>query len=183
MGVAQQKNMAHPWHGICLPATLKSFPVFIEIPAGSKAKYEIDAKTGLLKLSKFLRSSVRYPANYGFIPRTLAEDGDPLDVLLFAQEPLVPSVIVDARTIGGLRLRDSNELDDKIICVPSTDPFYDRIKSIKALPKQQLMEINQFFEQYKAIERKSPVIRGFMSRKQARKAITAARQRYSREMQ
>jgi inorganic pyrophosphatase len=115
----------HPWHDILLPDDLAQwFPVYIEIPKGSKVKYELDKVTGLLRVDRVLYSAVHYPANYGFIPRTYCEDGDPLDVLVLGQEEVVPQVLLRARAIGAMRMRDDKGQDDKLIAVHEDDPEY-----------------------------------------------------------
>jgi inorganic pyrophosphatase len=115
----------HPWHDVPLPEDLEAwFPVFIEIPMGSKVKYELDKATGLLRMDRVLYSAVHYPANYGLVPRTCAADGDALDVLVLCQEPLVPQTLLRARAVGLLRMRDSGKADDKLIAVAVDDPEY-----------------------------------------------------------
>src|SRR3954467_5571937 len=119
--------MAHPWHDVELPADEAldhSFPTIIEIPKGDKNKYELDKKTGLLKVDRVLFSAVHYPANYGFIPRTLAEDGDALAVLVLGQEAVVPLTPVEARAVGGFRMEDDKGIDDNIVCVHVNDPAF-----------------------------------------------------------
>src|SRR5262244_1181354 len=121
--------MTHPLHDIVLPDHRDvSFPVVVEIPKGSKCKYELDKKTGLLMLDRVLYSSVHYPANYGFIPQTHAGDGDPLDVLVLMQEPVHPLTIVRARAVGGFRMRDDKGVDDKIVAIAVDDPAFSHLK-------------------------------------------------------
>ncbi len=117
----------HPWHDCYVDdySVEKSFPVIIEVPKGSKNKYELDKETGLLKLDRVLFSAVHYPANYGFIPRTYCDDGDPLDVLVLGQESVHPLTIVEARAIGVMRMRDEKGLDDKIVAVSIGDPAFN----------------------------------------------------------
>src|SRR5947209_15715411 len=137
---------AHPWHDVRLPADLAAwFPAFIEIPKGSKVKYELDKATGLLRVDRVLYSAVHYPANYGFIPRTYCEDGDPLDVLVLGQEEVAPQVLLRARAIGAMRMRDDKGQDDKIIAVHVDDPEYRGYKHIKELPPHRLRELERFF--------------------------------------
>jgi inorganic pyrophosphatase len=148
--------MAHPWHDIPLPdeRVLREFPAVIEIPRGDKNKYELDKETGLLRVDRVLFAAMHYPANYGFIPRTLAEDGDPLDVLVLGQERVVPLAFVTARAIGGFRMRDEKGIDDKIICVHVNDPAFDEYTDMAQLPHHVVGEIRRFFEEYKALEGK-----------------------------
>ena len=116
----------HPWHDTYVDDTLveTAFPVIVEIPNGSKNKYELDKETGLLRLDRVLYSAVHYPADYGFIPRTFCDDGDPLDALVLGQEPVYPLTIVEARAIGVMRMRDEKGIDDKIVAVSVHDPAF-----------------------------------------------------------
>jgi inorganic pyrophosphatase len=145
----------HPLHDIPLPSRLdENFPVVIEIPRGSKLKYEIDKRTGLLMLDRVLYSSVHYPANYGFIPQTHAGDGDPLDVLVLMQEPVHPLTIVRARAIGGFKMVDDKGVDDKIVAVAVDDPAMAHYTAASQLPPHQLVELRRFFQDYKVLEDK-----------------------------
>lgn len=149
----------HPLHDIVVPPTIDEFvPVVIEIPQGSKLKYEIDKTTGLLMLDRVLYSSVHYPANYGFIPQSHADDGDPLDVLVLMQEPVVPLTIVRARAIGGLRMRDDKGEDDKIIAVAIDDPSVNHYREASELPPHVVRELDRFFRDYKVLEGKESVV-------------------------
>src|SRR6188474_1775125 len=142
-------------HDVPLPEALEAFvPAVIEIPRGSKLKYEIDKATGMLMLDRVLYSSVHYPANYGFIPRTLAGDGDPLDILVLMQEPVHPLTIVRARAIGGFQMRDDMGVDDKIIAVAVDDPAFAHFIEAVELAPHVLREVRRFFEDYKALEGK-----------------------------
>jgi inorganic pyrophosphatase len=144
---------AHPWHDVPLPADpAEWFPAFIEIPKGSKVKYELDKSTGLLRVDRILYSAVSYPANYGFVPRTYGEDCDPIDVLVLGQEPVVPAVLLRARAIGVMRMRDEKGQDDKLIAVHVDDPEYVDYGDIADLPQHRLRELQRFFIDYKALE-------------------------------
>jgi inorganic pyrophosphatase len=150
---------AHPWHDIPLPDNLADwFPVYIEIPKGSKVKYELDKPTGLLKVSRVLYSAVYYPANYGFVPRTYCADEDPLDVLVLGQEEVVPGVLLRARAIGVMHMRDEKGQDDKIIAVHIDDPAYVDYRDIADLPQHRLRELQRFFLDYKVLEGEEVVV-------------------------
>ena len=145
----------NPLHAVALPDDLGEWlPALIEIPKGSKCKYEIDKDTGLLVLDRVLYSAVHYPANYGFIPRTLAGDGDPLDILVLMSEAVLPLTIVRSRVVGGLSMRDDKGEDDKIIAVCVDDPAYRDYKSIEQLPAHVTIELERFFRDYKVLEGK-----------------------------
>lgn len=152
-----------------------NFLAFIEIPKGSKNKYEMDKETGLIKLDRVLSTSVQYPANYGFIPRTLAEDKDPLDVLVLCQETLPVACLVEARPIGVMEMVDDGKVDEKIIAVAVKDMVYSSYKDIKDLPEHIILEIEHFFNIYKTFEDKVTKINGFKSAKEAMQAIKKAK--------
>ena len=135
----------HPWHDIAVdPASIEThLPVVIEIPAGSKNKYELDKASGILKLDRVLYSSVRYPANYGFIPRSFCDDGDPLDVLVLGQEPVHPLTLMHVRPIGLMHMKDQGKADDKILAVHAHDPAMDHIKELEQAPPHAMTEIHR----------------------------------------
>ncbi|HVJ16462.1 MAG TPA: inorganic diphosphatase [Polyangiaceae bacterium] len=149
----------HPLHDIDVNEPIDDwFPAVIEIPRGSKLKYEIDKKTGMLLLDRVLYSAVHYPANYGFIPRTHGGDGDPLDVLVLMQEPVHPLTVVRARAIGGFLMVDEKGIDDKIVAVAVDDPAFASYKSSDQLPSHVLTELRRFFQDYKTLEGKTPEV-------------------------
>jgi inorganic pyrophosphatase len=150
----------HPWHDIYVDDHVieTSFPVVIEVPMGSKNKYELDKETGLLRLDRVLYSAVYYPANYGFIPRTYCDDRDPLDALVIGQEPVHPLTIVEARAIGVMRMRDEKGLDDKIVAVSVHDPAVADYTDKAQLPPHVLREMQRFFQDYKTLENKQVVV-------------------------
>ena len=165
----------HPLHDIVVPPQLDAFiPAVIEIPKGSKLKYEIDKTTGLLMLDRVLYSSVHYPANYGFIPQSHADDGDPLDILVLMQEPVVPLTIVRARAIGGLRMRDDKGEDDKIIAVAIDDPAFSHYTEASQLPPHIMVELDRFFRDYKVLEGKTSEVDRPYDRAHALKVMKAA---------
>jgi inorganic pyrophosphatase len=171
--------MAHPWHDIEVDEPVEEgFPAFIEIPKGSKVKYELEKKTGLLKVDRVLFSAVHYPANYGFIPRTFCDDGDPLDVLVLGQEAVAPMCIMHARAIGYMQMRDDKGLDDKIIAIHLDDPAVNEYTHIRELPQHVLRELKRFFEDYKTLEKKQVVVEEFEGPFEANKVLRAGLQMY-----
>src|SRR5438270_657767 len=149
----------HPWHDVPLtedPAV--SFPVFIEIPKGSRVKYELDKYTGLLRVDRVLYSAVFYPANYGFVPRTYCPDGDPLDVLVLGQEEVIPGVLMRARAIGVMRMNDEKGQDDKIIAIHCDDPEYRGYHDVAELAPHRLRELQRFFLDYMILEGKEVAV-------------------------
>jgi inorganic pyrophosphatase len=176
----------HPWHDVLVdPATIGvAFPVIIEVPKGSKNKYELDKRTGLLRLDRVLHSAVHYPANYGFVPQTWCDDGDPLDVLVLGQEAVHPLAIVEARAIGVMYMRDGQDDDDhKIIAVNVHDPAFSDYTTHEALPPHTLREVRRFFEDYKALEHKTVVVDAPLGADQAlcvlREALDAYRRKFT----
>nr|XP_043628728.1 soluble inorganic pyrophosphatase PPA1-like [Erigeron canadensis] len=170
--LSKRSAAAHPWHDLDIgPEAPQIFNVVIEIPKGSKVKYELDKKTGLIKVDRVLYSSVVYPHNYGFIPRTLCEDNDPMDVLVIMQEQVVPGCFVRARALGRMPMIDQGEKDDKIIAVCADDPEYRHYSDINQLPPHRLAEIRRFFEDYKKNENKEVAVDQFLPASTAFEAI------------
>jgi inorganic pyrophosphatase len=163
------------WHDID-PSEIGSteFTAVIEIPKGSQCKYELDKHTGLLRLDRVLYTSTHYPANYGFIPRTYADDGDPLDVLVLCSMTLYPLTLVTVRPIGVMRMIDSGKLDDKVIAVPVGDPTYLGITSIDELPAHIFDEIMHFFKVYKQLENKQTDVKELYDRETAEQIVAKA---------
>ncbi|MDQ3296022.1 MAG: inorganic diphosphatase [Myxococcota bacterium] len=174
----------HPVHDIEVPLAIADFvPAVIEIPRGSRLKYEVDKPTGLLRLDRVLYSAVHYPANYGFIPRTHADDGDPLDILVLMQEPVEPLTILRARPLGGLRMVDEQGGDDKIVAVCIDDPAYAHYETWQALPPHILRELDRFFRDYKALEGKkqeSVEVGDMYGHERALEVIRTSRDAYDR---
>jgi inorganic pyrophosphatase len=157
----------------------RSIDAFIEISKGSRAKYELDEPTGKLRLDRVLHSSVHYPTDYGFIPETLAPDGDHLDILLVVEEPALPGTLQEIRPIGLLDMSDQSGEDMKVLAVPTGDPRFAEIHSLRDLPKHWLREIETFFETYKHLEaEKSTTVRGWRDVGEAWAAIDSARAAY-----
>ena len=171
----------HPVHDIAVPADIAAHvPAVIEIPRGSHLKYEVDKPTGLLRLDRVLYSAVYYPANYGFIPRTHADDGDPLDVLVLMQEPVEPLTIVRARAIGGLQMTDDKGGDDKIVAVCVDDPAVAHYTRTSELPPHLMRELERFFTDYKVLEGKRSEVGEMYDTAQALVVIQKARDAYER---
>jgi inorganic pyrophosphatase len=165
----------NPWHDIEPHKKSPSLvDCIIEIPRGGRLKYELDKSTGLLRLDRVLYSAVFYPANYGFIPRTYCDDKDPLDILVFGQEPVVPMCILTARPIGVMQMIDQDEEDDKIIAVHEHDPTVNHYTDISKLPEHTLNEMQRFFEDYKALEHKKVRIERFRGKEDALNIIEKA---------
>ena len=167
---------ANPWHDVDpgSDANAGYFDAIVEIPLGSSNKYELDKASGLLRLDRVLHPAVYYPANYGFIPQTIAEDGDPLDVLVLAAAPVHPLTIVTARAIGLMTMMDNDERDHKIIAVPVSDPEYNSYRNADDLPAHRLAVLKRFFEDYKTLERKRVVVDDILPASEAPPIIARA---------
>jgi inorganic pyrophosphatase len=176
--------MAHPWHDVTpgdgIPA---QFVAVIEIPAGSTVKYELDKETGLLRMDRVLYSAVHYPANYGFIPQTYAEDDDPLDVLVLCQESVAPLTLVQSRAIGVMTMLDSGKRDHKILAVAVHDPEYNSFQEAAELPPHRLAMLRRFFQDYKTLEGKVVEVDEFQPGAMALPIIEQALERYSKQRQ
>jgi inorganic pyrophosphatase len=171
--------MTHPWHDITPGEHLpREFTAVIEIPMGSNVKYELDKSTGLLRLDRVLYSAVYYPANYGFIPQTLAEDDDPLDVLVLCQEAVAPLTLVRARAIGLMTMIDSNKPDHKIVAVAIDDPEFQAVQSLNELPDHRLTMLRRFFQDYKTLEHKLVEVEEFQDWAATESVIEGALTRY-----
>lgn len=163
----------NPWHKVSEGENAPEIVnAIIEIPKNTRAKYELDKESGLLKLDRVLYSSMYYPANYGFIPRTYCDDHDPLDILVLSQITLVPMCIVSAKVIGVMRMQDGDELDDKIIAVAENDMSVNHIDSVDDLPEHFFKELRNFFEDYKKLEHKIVLVEEFQSKDTAMQIIT-----------
>jgi inorganic pyrophosphatase len=162
----------HPWHEVSpgedIPTIVNAV---IEIPKGSKAKYEIDKDSGLLKLDRVLFSSVMYPANYGFIPRTYCDDKDPLDILVLCSVDVYPMSIIEAKIIGVMHMVDNGEQDDKIIAVANTDMSVNYMDDLSDMPPHAMKEIVRFFQDYKALEHKNVTIEQLMGKDEAERVV------------
>jgi inorganic pyrophosphatase len=181
-GPSSKKNAMHPWHDTYIDdaSVATAFPVIVEIPKGSTNKYELDKETGLLRLDRALHSAVYYPADYGFIPRTYCDDGDPLDALVLGQEPVYPLTIVQARAIGVMRMRDEKGIDDKIVAVSVYDPAFAHYTDKAQLPVHVLLQVRRFFEDYKALEHKQVVVDDLLGPDDALRIIGEALELYRR---
>lgn len=173
--------MHHPWHNVDIgEKSPELINAIIEIPAFSRVKTELDRETGLLKVDRILHSSVVYPANYGFIPQTVADNGDPLDILVLCQLSVPPLSLIRARPIGIMPMFKNGEVDDKIIAVSISDPEYNIYHDISELPPFKLLMINQFFNDYRALEKKEIKTFKPLGNEQAKKAILDASRVYQK---
>jgi inorganic pyrophosphatase len=161
---------------------VEAFNVVIEISMGSQDKYEYDEKLDVIKLDRVLYSSYRFPANYGFVPETRAEDGDHTDVVLLSTNPLMAGTVAEARAIGFMEMVDSGEVDNKIIAVPTKDPRFSDIKTLEDLPEHRIKEIKNFFETYKILQNKTVEIKGFQGVDRAKEELVKTREVYGAEM-
>jgi inorganic pyrophosphatase len=173
------------WHDI--PTSEKEIEhhinTIIEIPHGSKAKFEYDKEYGIIRLDRVLFTSTHYPANYGFIPQTYADDNDPLDALVLCTEVMPPGALMRARVIGVFIMVDQGEMDEKILAVSLDDPTYKEIKHVDQIPKHILNEITHFFEVYKALENKETKVTGFKDAKEALKIIKECQEKYAKKFE
>ncbi len=169
--------MTHLWHDIPT-GPLKKLNIIIEIPAGSKVKYELDKRKGVIKVDRILPSSVAYPGNYGFVPQTLSDDSDPLDAMVISQGSFPPGVLIECRPIGVIYALDGGKKDYKLLCVPITDPHYKKIKDVKDLSNDKKLEIEEFFKIYKRLEKKKIIVKSTRGRKNAEIIINRAINKY-----
>ncbi|MBW3019610.1 inorganic diphosphatase [Candidatus Woesearchaeota archaeon] len=168
------------WHDL-KPGSTQAVNVIVEIPRGSQNKYEYDKVNKVFKLDRVLFSPLHYPGDYGFIPRTLGEDDDPMDALVLVSHHTFPGVLIQSRPIGLLRMIDSGKRDDKILCVPSYDIRYHHVKDVKQLSKAALNEISHFFQVYKQLEKKDVKIVGWKGREDAVKSLKKSVERYKKK--
>lgn len=175
-------TVKHPWHGVSFGELApRVVNAIIEIPQGSRCKYEIDKPSGLLKLDRVIFSSFYYPINYGFIPQTYGGDKDPLDILVITSLPVQPLTIMEAKVIGVMQMIDGGDPDDKIIAVAANDPGVNHYNNIEELPKHFFDELRHFFEEYKKLENKTVVVEDFGDKAQAL-AIIEESIRYYKEV-
>ena len=171
--------MLHAWHDVSPGKDVpRDFQAVIEIPLGSNVKYELDKPTGLLKVDRIIHSAVFYPANYGFIPQTYAEDNDPLDVLVLCQEAVQPLALIKARAIGVMTMIDSGASDDKIIAVATNDPEFSDYLEARDLPGHRLLVLKRFFQDYKQLEGKQVQVEEILPAYAALNVIEKALKRY-----
>lgn len=179
-----EKDPNNPWHRVSIgenaPDVVQGI---IEIPKNTRAKYELDKDSGLLKMDRVIYSSMYYPANYGFIPQTFCDDDDPLDILVLSQITIVPMCLVSAKVIGAMRMLDNGEKDDKIIAVAESDMSVNHINDISELPEHFIKEMQNFFEDYKKLENKTVEVEDFQDAKTAKGIIEKAIQDYLELMQ
>jgi inorganic pyrophosphatase len=174
----------NPWHAVSVGTDAPEYVnAVIEIPKGSKAKYELDKESGFLKLDRVLFSAVHYPANYGFIPRTYSDDHDPLDILVICSVDVDPMCIIEAKVIGAMHMLDQDEQDDKIIAVARHDMSVNHIQDLSSLPPHTVVELKRFFEDYKKLEHKDVVVEQFFGKEEAYRIVSESIERYRRVIQ
>ncbi len=174
--------MIHPWHDVTPGENIpQEFNAVIEIPFGSSVKYELDKSSGLIKLDRVLYSAAYYPANYGFVPQTLAEDDDPLDVLVFCQETVVPLTLIHARTIGLMTMVDAGKKDHKIIAIATDDPEFNSYHEAHDMPPHRMRMLQRFFQDYKTLEGKAVEVDEIQPTSKAYPIIEDALARYSQQ--
>jgi inorganic pyrophosphatase len=172
----------HPWHEVAIGKNPpERVNAIIEIPKGSRAKYEIDKDSGLIMLDRVLYASMYYPQNYGFIPQTLGEDGDPLDIMVLTQVTVVPRCLIPSKVIGVMRMIDKGEPDDKILAVAQDDASVGHINDVKELPDYFRIELKHFFEEYKTLENKKVIVDEFQSKEKGMEIIVESIERYRKE--
>jgi inorganic pyrophosphatase len=177
-------NTLHPWHGAHFgDQAPEKVNALIEIPQGSRCKYEMDKKTGLLLLDRVIYSSFHYPVNYGFIPQTLGDDGDPLDILVLCTESIHPLCLVQSTVIGNMQMIDSGQKDDKIIAVATNDPGMNHFTEVNELPSHFMAVLKNYFEQYKVLENKKVEIDQFQNKETACKIIEQSISKYKAHFQ
>ena len=171
---------SHPWHDISLGGTVpETVQAIVEISRGSKAKYEVDKSSGLLKLDRVLHAAFYYPINYGFIPQSYGGDKDPLDILVITSLPVQPLTLMEAKVIGVMQMVDGGEPDDKIIAVAANDPGVNHYHNIEELPRHFFDELRHFFEEYKKLENKSVLVEDFGDKAKAMEIISEALRFYA----
>ena len=176
------KSTFNPWHDVSLGSkSPKIINSIIEISKGSNAKYELDKETGMKKLDRFLFSSVHYPGDYGFVPQTLWDDGDPLDIVVLTGNPVYPMTLAEVRPIGLMKMIDNNEKDDKILAVYERDPRFKEFTDLKHIPKHILSEIKHFFETYKQLQGKKVKVLDVSGKEAAYKAIEKGQKLYKQK--
>jgi len=177
--VKKEIMVQHPWHEVRIGTNPpESLNAIIEIPRGSRAKYEIDKESGLIKLDRVIYASMYYPLNYGFIPQTLGEDHDPLDIVVLTQVSVVPRCLIPSKVIGVMRMIDRGEADDKIIAVAEQDASVSHIRDVSELPEFFRVELKHFFENYKTLENKKVVVDEFLGKAHAFPIIEKSIQYY-----
>lgn len=173
------KQTFNPWHSVSAGTKVpEKVNAIIEIPKNTRAKYELDKESGLLKMDRVVYSSMYYPANYGFIPQTYCDDRDPLDILVLSQIAIVPMCLVEAKVIGVMRMLDQGELDDKIIAVAENDMAVNHMDEIEDLPDHFFNELRNFFEDYKKLEKKEVKVEQFQDRTTAQSIVTQSLKDY-----